>query len=74
MCQDLTNQQQGQYGGNTYQNQNKKQGQGWRNNQNSMPPSSVRKPLTEKKVDLEEALTLMITSHTTFMNETKENF
>ena len=75
-------QQQGQYGGNTYQNQN--QGQGWqnnpnnqnygcRNNQNSMPPPQVNKPPIKKKVDLEEALSQMLTSHTTYMNETKEN-
>ena len=28
----------------------------------------------EKKVDLEEALAHMMTSHTAFMNETKANF
>ena len=73
------NQQQGQYGGNTYQNQNQNQGQGWqnnqnygwRNNQNSKPPPQVNKPPIEKKVDLEEALTQMLTSHATYMNETK---
>ena len=37
-----------------------------------MPPPQVNKPSTEKKVDLEEALAQMLTSHTTFMNETKE--
>ena len=31
----------------------------------------MSKPPIEKKVDLEEALTQMLTSHTTFMNETK---
>ena len=65
------NQQQSQYGGNTYQNQN--QNYGWRNNQNSMSLSQVSKPLAEKKIDLEEALAQMLTSHTTFMNETKAN-
>ena len=38
-----------------------------------MPPSQVSKPSAEKKVDLEEALAQMLTSHTTFMNETKAN-
>ena len=78
-------QQQGQYGGNNYQNQNQgqgwrntqnsqnNQGYGWRNNQNNMPPSRVSEPPPEKKVDLEQALAQMLTSHTTFMNETKEN-
>ena len=33
----------------------------------------MNKPLVEKKVDLEEALAQMLTSHTTFMNETMEN-
>ena len=36
-----------------------------------MPPPQVSKPLAEKKVDLEEALAQMLTSHTAFMNETK---
>ena len=77
--------QQGQYGGNNYQNQN--QGQGWcnnqniknsqgyglRNNQNNMPPPQVSEPPPEKNVDLEQALAQMLTSHTTFMNETKAN-
>ena len=36
-----------------------------------MPPPQVNKPPTKKKVDLEEALAQMLTSHTTFMNETK---
>ena len=77
-------QQQGQYGGNAYKNQNQNQGQGWhnnqnnpnygwRNNQNNMSPPQVSKPSSEKKVDLEEALAHMLTSHTAFMNETKEN-
>ena len=38
-----------------------------------MPPPRVSKPPPEKKVDLEQALAQMLTSHTTFMNETKEN-
>ena len=33
----------------------------------------MNKLLVEKKVDLEEALAQMLTSHTTFMNETMEN-
>ena len=33
----------------------------------------MSKPPTEKKVDLEETLAQMLTSHTTFMNETKAN-
>ena len=32
-----------------------------------------REPPTEKKVDLEQALAQMLTSHTAFMNETKAN-
>ena len=36
-----------------------------------MPPPQVNKPPAEKKMDLEEALAQMLTSHTTFMNETK---
>ena len=80
-------QQQGQYGGNNYQNQNQgqgwrnnqnqnnqnSQGYGWRNNQNNMPPPRVSEPPPEKKVDLEQALAQMLTSHTAFMNETKAN-
>ena len=38
-----------------------------------MPPPRVSEPPPEKKVDLEQALTQMLTSHTAFMNETKEN-
>ena len=37
-----------------------------------MPPPQVNKPPAEKKVDLKEALAQMLTSHTTFMHETKE--
>ena len=78
-------QQQGQYGGNNYQNKNQgqgwrntqnsqnSQGYGWRNTQNNMPPSLVSEPPPEKKVDLEQALAQMLTSHTAFMNETKAN-
>ena len=33
----------------------------------------MSKPLSKKKVDLEEALAQMLTSHTAFMNETKAN-
>ena len=78
---------QGQYGGNNYQiqyqgqgwrtnqNQNSQnnQGYGWRNNQNNMPSNRVSEPPPEKKVDLEQALAQMLTSHSTFMNETKAN-
>ena len=38
-----------------------------------MPLPRVNKPHPEKKVDLEQALTQMLTSHTAFMNETKIN-
>ena len=74
-------QQQVQYGGNTYQNQNQSQGwqnnqnnhnYGWRNNQNSLPPPQVSKSPLEKKV-LEEELAQMLTSYISFMNETKAN-
>ena len=41
--------------------------------QNNMPPPRVSEPSPEKKVDLEQALAQMLTSHTTFMNETKVN-
>ena len=43
------------------------------NNQNNMPPPRVSEPPPEKKVDLEQALAQMLTSHTAFMNETKAN-
>ena len=43
------------------------------NSQNNMPPPQVNKQPQENKVDLEEALAQMLTSHTTFMNETKTN-
>ena len=80
-------QQQGLYGGNNYQNQNQgqgwrtnqnqksqnNQGYGWRNNQNNMPSNRVSEPPPEKKVDLEQALAQMLTSHSAFMNETKAN-
>ena len=38
-----------------------------------MPSPRVSEPPPEKKVDLEQALAQMLTSHTAFMNETKEN-
>ena len=80
-------QQQGHYGGNNYQNQiqgqgwrnnqnqnsQNNQGYGWRNNQNNTASPRVSEPPPEKKVDLEQALAQMLTSHTAFMNETKEN-
>ena len=80
-------QQQGSYGGNNYQNQNQgqgwlnnqnqnsqnNQGYGWRNNQNNMPSNRASEPPPEKKVDLEQALAQMLTSHSAFMNETKAN-
>ena len=80
-------QQQEQYGGNNYQNQNQGQGwrnnqnqnsqnnqwYGWRNNQNNMPSNRASETPPEKKVDLEQALAQMLTSHSAFMNETKAN-
>ena len=80
-------QQQGPYGGNSYQNHNQgqgwrnnqnqnsqnNQGYGWRNNQNNMPSNRNSEPPTEKKLDLEQALAQMLTSHSAFMNETKAN-
>ena len=80
-------QQQGPYGGNYYQNQNQGQGRrnnqnhnsqnnqgyGWRNNQNNMPSNQANETPSEKKLDLEQALAQMLTSHSAFMNETKAN-
>ena len=80
-------QQQGPYGGNSYQNKNQGQGwrnnqnqncqtnlgYGWRNNQNNAPLNRTSEPPAEKKVDLEQALAQMLTSHSAFMNETKAN-
>ena len=80
-------QQQGPYGGNNYHNQNQgqgwrnnqnqnsqnNQGYGWRNNQNNMPSNRANEPPSEKKIDLEQALAQMLTSHSAFMNETKAN-
>ena len=80
-------QQQGPYGGNSYENQNQgqgwrnnqnqnsqnNQGYGWRNNQNNMPSNRANEPPSEKKLDLEQALAQMLTSHSAFMNETKPN-
>ena len=80
-------QQQGPYGGNSYQNQNQgqgwrnnqnqnsqnNQGYGWRNNQNNMPSNRTNETPSEKKLDSEQALAQMLTSHSAFMNETKAN-
>ena len=38
-----------------------------------MPSNRVSEPPPEKKVDLEQALAQMLTSHSAFMNETKAN-
>ena len=38
-----------------------------------MPPPRASEPPPEKKVDLEQALGQMLTSHNAFMNETREN-
>ena len=80
-------QQQGPYGGNSYQNQNQgqgwrnnqnqnnqnNQGYGWRNNQNNTQSNRTSETHSEKKLDLEQALAQMLTSHSAFMNETKAN-
>ena len=80
-------QQQGPYEGNNYPNQNQgqgwrnnqnqnsqnNQGYGWRNNQNNMPSNRANETPSEKKLDLEQALAQMLTSHSAFMNETKAN-
>ena len=80
-------QQQGPYGGNSYQNQNQgqgwrnnqnqnnqiNQGYGWRNNQNNIQSNRTSETPSEKKLDLEQALAQMLTSHSAFMNETKAN-
>ena len=80
-------QQQGPYGGNNYHNQSQgqgwrnnqnnnsqnNQGYGWRNNQNNMPSNRANETPSEKKLDLEQALAQMLTSHSAFMNETKAN-
>ena len=80
-------QQQGPYGGNNYQNQNQgqgwrnnqnqnsqnNQGYGWRNNQNNISSNRANETPSEKKLDLEQALAQMLTSHSAFMNETKAN-
>ena len=55
-------------------NNQSNQNYGWRNNQNSMPPLQASKLPYEKKVDLEEALAHLMTSHSTIMNETKATF
>ena len=80
-------QQQGPYGGNNYQKQNQgqgwrnnqnqnnqnNQGYGWRNNQNNTQSNRTSETHSEKKLDLEQALAQMLTSHSAFMNETKAN-
>ena len=80
-------QQQGPYEGNNYHNQNQGQGSrnnqnhnsrnyqgyGWRKNQNNMPSNRANETPSEKKLDLEQALAQMLTSHSAFMNETKAN-
>ena len=38
-----------------------------------MPSNRVSEPPPEKKVDLEQALAQMLTSHSAFMNDTKAN-
>ena len=38
-----------------------------------MPSNRVSEPPPDKKVDLEQALAQMLTSHSAFMNETKAN-
>ena len=38
-----------------------------------MPSNRVSEPSSEKKVDLEQALAQMLTSHSAFMNATKVN-
>ena len=53
-------------------NQNN-QNYSWRNSQNNMPPPQVNEPTPKKKVDLDQALAQILTSHTTFMNESKAN-
>ena len=59
--------------GQGWRNNQGSQNYGWRNNLNNMPPSCVSEPPPEKKVDLEQTLAQMITSHTALMNETKAN-
>ena len=74
MGNNYQNQNQGQgWRNNQNQNSQNNQGYGWRNNQNNMPSTRVSEPPPEKKVDLEQALAQMLTSHTAFMNETKAN-
>ena len=38
-----------------------------------MPSNRVSEPPSEKKMDLEQALVQVLTSHSAFMNETKAN-
>ena len=56
------------------QNNQSSQNYGWSNDQNSIPPLQASKSPLEKKAYLEEALAHMMTSHSTFMNETKATF
>ena len=68
------NQNQGQgWRNNQNQNSQNNQGYGWRNNQNNMPSNRASETPPEKKMDLEQALAQMLTSHSAFMNETKAN-
>ena len=53
-------------------NSKNNQGYGWRNNQNNMPSNRTSETPSEKKLDLEQALAQMLTSHSAFMNETDE--
>ena len=39
-----------------------------------MPPPRVNEPTPKRKVNLEQELAQMLTSHTAFMNETKVKF
>ena len=43
------------------------------NKQNNMPSNRTSETPSEKKLDLEQALAQMLTSHSAFMNETKAN-
>ena len=58
---------------NQNQNIQNNQGYGWRNNQNNMQSNRTSETPSEKKLDLEQALAHMLTSHSTFMTETKAN-
>ena len=71
-CSGNSYQNQGQGWRNNQHNQNN-QGYGWQNNQNNGPSTRTNEPPPEKKLDLEQALAQMLTSHSAFMNETKAN-